>query len=252
MINIPQTHTIKEYKYHLSLIKILQRTVYFSYVGIVGTFIWALLKNTNIKYGVIGIVFIGIIDYFGYKVIRNEQGLNDELAKKIEQRWGIGAVAEFMVQEDLNLLPKEYKILPDFYKKIGGNIDFIIICTKGIFAIEVKSREGVINYSNGKLYSFNWQLHDGGGIEQTMKNATYISDLLETKFHKRYFVQGILEYPRGTIDIKSIHNKIDHIWIGGQRFHEYAIRKSKYHLESKEVEEIYNYLNTLKTQAKKL
>jgi hypothetical protein len=250
MIDIPKTHTIKEYKYNLRVMKILHWMVNVSYAGLIGCFIFALLKNANVKYGIVGILFIGIIDYFGYRILLREKKKNDQLEKHIEETWGNGAVAEFMVQDDLENLPEDCRFIPDFPKEIGGNVDFIIICAKGIFVLEVKSNEGVINYSNNRLYSFNWQLRDDGGIEQTMKNAMYISDLLEKKFKKRYFVQGVLEYPRGEIDLKTIHKKIDYIWIGGQRFHEYAIKKSKSTLSSEEISNIFNYLNALKNQSK--
>jgi hypothetical protein len=252
MINIPKTHTIKEYKYNLKVIKILHLIINFSYVGIIGTFIWAVQKNANAQYGIVGILFIGIIDYFGYLIILNEKKLNDQLEKKIEDSWGVGAVAEMMVEDDLGNLPQDHRIISDFKKRKGGNIDFIIICRKGIFIIEVKANGGLINYFENKLYSYKKPLRDDGGIHQTVINAVYLSNLIEVKFKKYYFVRGILEYPRGQIDLRTIHQVIDNIWIGGERFHEYVLSRSKSNLTQEEVDSIFNYLTSENTQAKEV
>lgn len=253
MLTIPDTYTIREYKYNLRVISVLHFLIYFSYAILIIGFIWALLSNPISIYGFIGMFFIGIIDIWLYRKIQVEKEENDKIEKKVEDTWGKGVIAEMMVQEDLERLPNNYKVISDFYKKINDyteNIDFIVICKRGIFSIEIKANGGLISYSNHKLYSYNRPLRKDGGILQTKRNATYLSDLLEKKFNKRYFVQGVLEYPRGMINKVSIHKIIDYIWIGGARFHEYAIKKSRDYLSNEEVGLIFNYLKSVNSEGK--
>ncbi len=253
MVKIPDTRTIRVYKHKLKLITVLHLLIYLSYLILVANFTWALLHNPISIYGLFGVLFIGLIDIWLYRRVQIEKKENDRIEKWVKDTWGNGAITEMMVQEDLESLPENYKILSDFCKKIDekiSNIDFIIICEKGIFSIEVKANAGLISCHNHQLYSYHHQLRSDGGIYQTRGNATYLSDLLEKRFNKRYFVQGILEYPRGTINTISIHGIIDHIWIGGARFHEYVIKKSKYNISNEEVDLIFSYLELVSSEVK--
>lgn len=245
MDKIPDTFTIREYKYNLGVIKILELMVYFAYAILIVTFIWALFHNPVSIFGLIGVIFIALFNSLLYLWVRTWKKENDRLAKKNEDTWGLGAVAELMVQEELESLPRDYRIISDFGKSTGGNIDFIVICPRGIFAIEVKANGGLIKFFDNQLHSFDKPLFEDP-IHQTVGNATYLSDLLEQKIGKRYFVQGILEFPRGQIDKTTIHGKIDHIWIGEAGFHKYAIKKSQVFLSKEEMGIISNIISTKK------
>lgn len=166
---------------------------------------------------------------------------NREDRKRNYKTWGVGAGNELRVKKELEKM-YGYKVISDFQTG-RGNVDFVIVGPAGVFNIEVKANRGTVSYINGQLH-INGSAPLKDFIKQTMAEALTISNILEEKLGKKYFVTGILEFPNGRIDKNTIHGMIRNIWIGGDKFHEYAIRKSQNRLTKEEIESIYNCLSS--------
>lgn len=233
-------YTFKKYLWNKGYFRKEKLVIYFIFVILFIVFVLPPLIKNNSLSGFITFVILSIIFKIGYKIIMKDHFL----AKgKNYQTWGKGAGAELNVKQSLEKLGKDYKIISDFQTE-KGNIDFIVIGPKGIFVIEVKADKGIISYQNELL------LVDGKPtikdyLKQTMAEALYLSDLLNKKFNKKYFITGVLELPYGKIDLNSIHGQIRNIWIGGYDFHKYVINKSRNFLLYKEIESIYLYLKNI-------
>lgn len=157
--------------------------------------------------------------------------------------WGKGAGAELGTGRDLEKLGSGYKIIPDFSNG-KGNIDFIVVCSKGIFTIEVKAEKGVISYNDG--FYIDGKKREDININQAQAESLELKKLLYSNFNKTYEVQGIFEFRNAKIDESSIHGKIDYIWIGGRGFYNYVIERSVVYLTKEEIQNIYNFLTKLK------
>lgn len=160
--------------------------------------------------------------------------------KENYQTWGKGAGAELLVEHELDKLPAEYKVINDFNTG-HGNIDHIIIGPKGIFTIETKSSKGAIQYSD-RILTINGKTAPHDYIAQTIAEVNYLSQIIGHRFQKTIPITGILEFPYGQIDTKSIHGKIESIWVGGNNFHSYVLKISSYQLNGTETENIYTCL----------
>ena len=87
-----------------------------------------------------------------------------------------GAVAEEDVGNLLGELPAEYFVVNDFEMK-RGNIDHIVISTKGILTIETKSHRGVVS-CEGEMLKRDGKPFEKDFIKQGWREALSIRDLL--------------------------------------------------------------------------
>ena len=227
------------YKTYLKNRKVL-RFIYFFLLAVTLWIFFLLFKGLTLKnIGPLGIIFFVLIFSFAGIMIIGWLRQNKSDNKKNYYTWGKGAGAELGTLQDLEKLGSDYKIIPDFYSG-KGNVDFIIVCQKGIFTIEVKANKGVVSYNEG-IY-INGKKSEYIDIKQAQAEALKIKELLRSKFNKDYYVQGIFEFRNAQIDTNSIHGKIDYIWIGERGFYNYVFKKSDVYLSKEEVENIYNYL----------
>jgi hypothetical protein len=87
-----------------------------------------------------------------------------------------GAVAEEAVGNLLGELPAGFFVVNDFVSK-RGNIDHIVISTKGIFSIETKSHKGVVT-CEGEMLKRDGKPFEKDFIKQAWAEAYMIRDLL--------------------------------------------------------------------------
>lgn len=215
------------------------------FIGIVFSLFIFFIKN-NFLYGVVTLVLTIPFIFSLYKYLIKD---NLKMRARNYHTWGVGAGAELNVSQSLYELGEDYKIVSDFQTG-RGNIDFIVIGPKGVFTIEVKAEKGLVSYQEDKLL-INGKPIMKDYIKQTLAESLFLSDLLGKLFRKKYFVTGILEFPFGRIDTNTIHGQINNIWIGGYKFHEYAINKSKTYLSKEEMEMIHLYLKNVNLKEEK-
>ena len=166
----------------------------------------------------------------------------EKFSRQNYRTWGKGAGAERAVGNSLEKLGQDYKLIHDF--DMGhGNVDHLCIGPTGVFVIETKAAKGVISYP-GKL------LIDGRSpqkdfIQQVWREIDYIRSILSQKFGRRYFVEGILQFPYAKID-QSISSQKQGIWIGGAGFANYIIKRKKQCLTPDEIKNVSDFLKSHK------
>ncbi len=96
-----------------------------------------------------------------------------------------GQCGEKQVLEELMKLPQNYAVFYDLkFKNTKANIDFLVTGPTGVFAIEVKSREGYITQNNVKEEV----------IMQTLNGALNIKKYLEKRSVKTGYIDPLLVY----------------------------------------------------------
>lgn len=124
---------------------------------VMGLTIFLYSKNMKavMSFGLPGVMIIGGLFLFGMKSLEKKGKSVHKAAKRAER----GAVAEEKTGELLEGLPEGNFVIHD-YDTGRGNIDHIVIGTKGVFTVEVKSHRGIVTFENGKL------LRDGKDFEK--------------------------------------------------------------------------------------
>jgi hypothetical protein len=156
--------------------------------------------------------------------------------------WCRGAGAEMIVGKSLEeLLNKGYKIIDDIQNP-KGNIDLVCVCSEGIFVIEVKAHQGLISWNNCLLR--NGEPTEKNFVKQLHAEVYWVRDYLKKNLSKKYFINGILEFPNAQIDNKTIRGEIENVWIGGRGFSKWVIKNKgrQGYLSPTEVEKIYQSL----------
>jgi hypothetical protein len=230
----------------------VRRKHIFKFIGLtLGIFtlwlIYSYLKMIQAtSYTLPGIIVASIIALIVFKFIKYWDKQNKRDLRWNYHTWGKGAGAELTTQKSLDQLPSDCKTIADFNTG-HGNIDFIVIGSKGIMTIEVKSNNGIVSYVNNQLL-INGRPTIKDYITQTVAEKLKLIEILKQQFNKFYPVTGLLEFPYGRIDRNSIHGKLpDHdIWIGQQSFHKYLIENSMSYLSQEEIERIYAFLMSSK------
>lgn len=196
------------------------------------------------SYTLPGVIVSSIIVLIIFQFIKYWGRQNKRDLKRNYYTWGKGAGAELSTQKSLEQLPLDCKTIPNFNTG-HGNIDFIVISSKGILTIEVKSNNGIISFVNNQLL-INGKPPIKDYVTQTVAEKLKLIEILKQQFNKIYPVTGLLEFPYGTIDRNSIHGKLlNHdIWIGQHNFHNYLIENSRDYLSHEEIENIYTFLKT--------
>jgi hypothetical protein len=110
--------------------------------------IFVYAKNIpNIKsLGLLGTLIIGAGFILGIKYLEKKGTIAIYRARRAEK----GAGAEEKIGDFLDSLPEGHFIVHDFNSG-RGNIDHVLICTKGIFTMETKSQDGEVTFDGEKL-----------------------------------------------------------------------------------------------------
>ncbi|RJO60951.1 NERD domain-containing protein [candidate division WS5 bacterium] len=116
------------------------------------------------------VVFVGII----YWVKAMGARVDSYADRALQARRG--AVAEEDVGNLLGDFPAGYFVVHDFVSK-RGNIDHIVISTKGILTVETKSHRGVVT-CEGEMLKRDGKPFEKDFIKQAWAQAFYIRDLL--------------------------------------------------------------------------
>ena len=112
-----------------------------------------------------------------------------------------GAVAEEAVGNLLGELPAGYFVVHDF-GTTQGNIDHIIISTKGILTVETKSHQGVVT-CGGEMLKRDGKPFEKDFIKQAWEEAYSIRDLLTEKGVCNLRPQPVIVFTDADVQIKG-------------------------------------------------
>lgn len=169
-------------------------------------------------------------------------GIKGDRFLELLHSWVIGYMGEWLVKRELINLPDDYIVFYDlrlFGKK--GNIDFVVVCTYGVFAVEVK-------FSNSRIYSiFNkWQKRwlaqakiQAGGLQLELQNmgVKWVKPILVFARQKRYHEminEGVDVLGRGSIK-----------WY----FEDYILKKTRNNYTNEKILQIENVIKKIAIKA---
>ncbi len=124
-----------------------------------------------------------------------------------------GAKGEKNIGLLLRRLPDDYLVFQDIkLEKDSGNIDFVVVGRKGVYAIEVKSHAGNITYENGQLLR-NGKSLETDFLKQTMSEAMNLHGFLLTKLGKDLFVYPVLVFSHWKAQVRFGEKPIEKVYI---------------------------------------
>lgn len=147
-----------------------------------------------------------------------------------------GEDGEWAVEDELKKLPSEFTYIHNL-ENDKGNIDFVVVCPKGIFTIEVKSTRWIQDYYEK-------------GLKQAFAEARKVEEILKNKLGIDLPVDPILMYSNKETRLKFGFKPqkgvyvINLLWLQ-KFFDEYQVARE---LDQKKIDTI---VNALKVSQKK-
>ncbi|HET7317631.1 MAG TPA: nuclease-related domain-containing protein [Nitrospirota bacterium] len=141
------------------------------------------------------VVFVGIIHWIKAMGAKAEEVTDRPLNARR------GAVAEEAVGNRLGELPAGYFVVNDFVSK-RGNIDHIVISTKGILTVETKSQKGVVT-CEGEMLKCDGKPFEKDFIKQAWAEAYSIRDLLTEKEVCNLRPQPVIVFTEADVQVKE-------------------------------------------------
>jgi hypothetical protein len=141
------------------------------------------------------IVFVGIIHWI------KAMGAKAEAVADRALNARRGAVAEEAVGNLLGELPAGYFVVNDFVSK-RGNIDHIVISTKGILTVETKSHKGVVT-CEGEMLKCDGNPFEKDLIKQAWAEAYSIRDFLTEKEVCNLRPQPVIVFTEADVQVKE-------------------------------------------------
>jgi len=141
------------------------------------------------------VVFVGIIHWI--------KALGDKAEAVADRALDArrGAVAEEAIGNLLGELPAGYFVVNDFVLK-RGNIDHIVVSTKGILTVETKSHKGVVSCGGGTLKR-DGKPFEKDFIRQAWAEAYSIRDLLTEKGVCNLRPQPVIVFTEADVRVKG-------------------------------------------------
>src|SRR5512134_412951 len=154
-----------------------------------------------------------------------------------------GAVAE----EDIGKLLTEYLpgdfIVNDFVSK-RGNIDHIVISTKGILTIETKSHKGVVS-SEGEMLKRDGQPFEKDFIKQAWAQAFSIRDLLTSQGISAPKPQPVLLFANADVQVRK---QVRGVEIISRQYFPVYLQRLQTRMGAKEAKKIFEILKSSQSQ----
>jgi len=188
-------------------------------------------------YPVVLVVFVGIIYW-----IKAMGGKAEAVADRaLDARRG--AVAEEAVGNLLADLPAKFYVVNDFVSK-RGNIDHIIISTKGILIIESKSHKGVVT-CEGEMLKRDGKPFEKDFIKQGWREALSIRDLLTTHGISVPTPQPLLLFANAEVQVRK---QVRGVEIISRRYLPLYLERLQNRMSTKEAEKIFEILKLSQSQ----
>ena len=154
-----------------------------------------------------------------------------------------GAVAEEDVGNLLGELPAGYFVVHDFVSK-RGNIDHIVISTKGILTVETKSHKGVVT-CEGEMLKRDGKLFEKDFITQAWAQAYFIRDLLTRHGISAPKPQPVLLFANAYVQVRQ---QVRGVEIVSRRYLPAYLEQLQNRMTAKEAEKIFEILRLSQSQ----
>lgn len=183
------------------------------------------------------VVFIGII----YWVKAMGDKADGYSKRALDARRG--AVAEEDVGDILGELPAGYFVMHDFISK-RGNIDHIVISTKGILTVETKSHKGVIS-CEGEMLKRDGKPFEKNLIKQAWAEAYSVRDLLASYGVSAPKPQPVLLFANANVQVRQ---QVKGVEIVSRRYLPVYLKQLQNRLSSSEAKRIFEILKLSQSQ----
>lgn len=198
-----------------------------------GIFLYNKTSKTVATFGLLGSIIVAGGFLYWVKAMGNKA---DVLSKRaLDARRG--AVAEEEVGNLLGELPAGYFVVNDFVLK-RGNIDHIVISTKGILTIETKSHRGVIS-CEGETLKRDGKPFEKDFITQGWREALSLRDLLTSQGISAPKPQPVLLFANADVKVRK---QVRGVEIIGQRYFPVYLERLPKRIATKEAEKIFEIL----------
>ena len=154
-----------------------------------------------------------------------------------------GAVAEEDIGNLLGELPAGYFVVNDFVLK-RGNIDHIVISTKGILTIETKSHRGVVT-CEGEMLKRDGKPFEKDFITQGWREALSLRDLLTSQGISAPKPQPLLLFANADVKVRK---QVRGVEIISQRYFPVYLERLPKRITAKEAEKIFEILKLSQSQ----
>ena len=154
-----------------------------------------------------------------------------------------GAVAEEDVGNLLGELPAGYFVVHDVVSK-RGNIDHIVISTKGILTVETKSHRGVVS-SEGEMLKRDGKPFEKDFIKQAWAEAYSIRDLLISHGISAPKPQPVLLFANADVQVRK---QVRGVEIISRRYLPAYLERLQNRMSAKEAEKIFEILKLSQSQ----
>jgi hypothetical protein len=166
-----------------------------------------------------------------------------DVLSKIALDAGRGAVAEEAVGNLLGELPAGYFVVNDFVLR-RGNIDHIVISTKGILTIETKSHRGVVS-CEGETLKRDGKPFEKDFIKQGWREALSIRDLLTSHGMSAPKPQPVLLFANADVQVRR---QVRGVEIISRWYLPLYLERLQKRMTTKEAEKIFEVLKSSQTQ----
>ena len=174
------------------------------------------------------VVFVGII--YWVKAMGDKADAYSKRALDARR----GAVAEEDVGNLLGELPAGYFVVNDFVSK-RGNIDHIVISTKGILTVETKSHRGVVS-CEGEMLKRDGQPFEKDFTKQAWAEAYSIRDLLASHGISAPKPQPVLLFANADVQVRK---QVRGVEIISRRYFPLYLKRIPNRLSASEAEKIF-------------
>jgi hypothetical protein len=154
-----------------------------------------------------------------------------------------GAVAEEDVGNLLGELPAGYFVVHDVVSK-RGNIDHIVISTKGILTVETKSHRGVVS-SEGEMLKRDGKPFEKDFIKQAWAEAYSIHDLLTGHGISAPKPQPVLLFANADVQVRK---QVRGVEIISRQYLPAYLERLQNRISAKEAEKIFEILKLSQSQ----
>jgi hypothetical protein len=154
-----------------------------------------------------------------------------------------GAVAEEDVGNLLGELPAGYFVVHDVASK-RGNIDHIVISTKGILILETKSHRGVVS-CEGEMLMRDGKPFEKDFIKQAWAQAFSIRDLLTSQGISAPKPQPVILFANADVRVRK---QVRGVEIISRRYLPACLERLQNRMSAKEAEKIFEILKLSQSQ----
>jgi hypothetical protein len=154
-----------------------------------------------------------------------------------------GAVAEEAVGNLQGELPAGYFVVHDFVSK-RGNIDHIVISTKGILTVETKSHRGVVT-CEGALLQRDEKPFEKDFIRQALVQAIYIQDIIARQNISAPKPQPVIVFANANVQVRQ---QVRGVEVIRRRYFPAYLKRLPNRISAGDAEKIFEVLKSSQSQ----